>query len=767
MSIAVTSRHKLIFRLFAKRMMRYALVLAALGCILVPMVRNTYDMAKTIVVEASMKKLRQGIFSLEKEIQKTQDNANMIAAFDEYTRLNRVRGMPDSSYYLDITSLQSKMANLGVTQDYATVQYLMFRNTPIFVSNLFATDDYQKVYPSFLSIENESAEAWRNNLLGHSSGIHILAEEMLQISPMYGKSYLGLACIMSISLHGQINPNGAFVAVFDSNKIISDLLDEEQRQTGFVYLANQSDRILLRDQYAADVGTLDTLHEGEFVRDGDTYMILRSGYNKYGLEAVCGINVTLFNSHVRSQTNLAYLYILIGTAVAIALSLLFAIRESLRVGRVVAAVSQTPQMPPVKDEYRFIDGAIQDIRWRYEQQNENNDLLTGYVRKCVLENILLNGGYSAKDRDDMRRYFGNEFAQYIVVVLQANTNVYKDIHTRSDEHVLKEIETSFGASMQQRIAYISLNMEIGESVFFLFLPSAHPDESAFESSLQAYFHEMVQKHHTNIQFNIGISGIAHDIANARETYAQAKKAIRQGWNQSTSGIYHYHSIVMEDPKHAWDYARLAQYGEIILTGEAYVVDTFFQNLHKELPQATWDAQECMQLFFSFRQQAVGTMALLQIKGNDPRAEIALPTYAAYIEAAEILEIYHKHALALSAIAAERRTSNNKVLQENIIAFIHENYRDPNLSASMIATSLSVCEKYIYTIIKEATGDNLGKYIEKLRVREACDLLLSTNHANAVISSLCGFGSEKTFYRAFSKHHGVSPNVWRSSQKTRV
>jgi AraC-like DNA-binding protein len=112
-----------------------------------------------------------------------------------------------------------------------------------------------------------------------------------------------------------------------------------------------------------------------------------------------------------------------------------------------------------------------------------------------------------------------------------------------------------------------------------------------------------------------------------------------------------------------------------------------------------------------------------------------------------------------------KKSNNNRLKTDILNYIGAHYGDASLSAGSIASELLISEKYVFSFVKEQTGKSLGKYIEEIRLLNAEQLLLTTDYSNNRIWKLCGFGSENTFYRAFSKKHGVTPTVWRENQSS--
>jgi transcriptional regulator GlxA family with amidase domain len=54
----------------------------------------------------------------------------------------------------------------------------------------------------------------------------------------------------------------------------------------------------------------------------------------------------------------------------------------------------------------------------------------------------------------------------------------------------------------------------------------------------------------------------------------------------------------------------------------------------------------------------------------------------------------------------------------------------------------------------------GKYIEKIRLEKARDLLGTTTESIKSIAYLCGFHQEERLRRLFTKHLGITPTQYR-------
>lgn len=97
---------------------------------------------------------------------------------------------------------------------------------------------------------------------------------------------------------------------------------------------------------------------------------------------------------------------------------------------------------------------------------------------------------------------------------------------------------------------------------------------------------------------------------------------------------------------------------------------------------------------------------------------------------------------------------------NIIDFCTRNFKD-DITLDIVAEELHLSKYYISRLINKRLGQNFNEYINNLRISEACNLLRETNEKIADISEDVGFGTIRSFNRAFKLVMGVSPAEYRS------
>ena len=105
------------------------------------------------------------------------------------------------------------------------------------------------------------------------------------------------------------------------------------------------------------------------------------------------------------------------------------------------------------------------------------------------------------------------------------------------------------------------------------------------------------------------------------------------------------------------------------------------------------------------------------------------------------------------------TENNSAFF-NVIDFCTRNFKD-DITLDIVAEELHLSKYYISRLINNRLKQNFNEYINNLRISEACNLLRATDAKIADISEDVGFGTIRSFNRAFKLIMGMSPAEYRS------
>ena len=94
-----------------------------------------------------------------------------------------------------------------------------------------------------------------------------------------------------------------------------------------------------------------------------------------------------------------------------------------------------------------------------------------------------------------------------------------------------------------------------------------------------------------------------------------------------------------------------------------------------------------------------------------------------------------------------------------VRFINENYPS-KISIPDLAKLENMCMTSYNLLFKEQLGMSPTKYIIKLRIEHARELLESTNLPIQEIGIACGYPDINFFSRVFKKYVGTSPSSYR-------
>lgn len=123
---------------------------------------------------------------------------------------------------------------------------------------------------------------------------------------------------------------------------------------------------------------------------------------------------------------------------------------------------------------------------------------------------------------------------------------------------------------------------------------------------------------------------------------------------------------------------------------------------------------------------------------------------------EILEILKE---ICDYIQQNKKDKKGEFIEE-VIQYIQNNYTDTNLSVAIVAQRFNITPHYLTRIFKEKMGDGLFDYITVLRLEKAKELLKSQEYSIKDIAEMVGYYNSNVFIRAFKKHVGVTPGMFR-------
>ncbi|MBA9072709.1 AraC-like DNA-binding protein [Flavobacterium gossypii] len=95
------------------------------------------------------------------------------------------------------------------------------------------------------------------------------------------------------------------------------------------------------------------------------------------------------------------------------------------------------------------------------------------------------------------------------------------------------------------------------------------------------------------------------------------------------------------------------------------------------------------------------------------------------------------------------------------------YTDSTLNREKVAEKLGISAGYVSQIVNTITGDNFANYINQYRVEAVKEMISNSEYENYNLLTMgleSGFTSKTTFYKAFKKATGQTPNEYKNTCK---
>lgn len=139
-----------------------------------------------------------------------------------------------------------------------------------------------------------------------------------------------------------------------------------------------------------------------------------------------------------------------------------------------------------------------------------------------------------------------------------------------------------------------------------------------------------------------------------------------------------------------------------------------------------------------------------------------------LESCETIQELEERIMDLYSTAITLINGNN--LQDvddlgmQMIAYIREQYKDPQFYAVKMAEYFRISPSYLSQLFKKLTGENLKDYINSLKMEDAKSFLIDTDLSVMEITRLTGYANSSSFIRKFSNYTGLTPQNYRKEHR---
>lgn len=124
-----------------------------------------------------------------------------------------------------------------------------------------------------------------------------------------------------------------------------------------------------------------------------------------------------------------------------------------------------------------------------------------------------------------------------------------------------------------------------------------------------------------------------------------------------------------------------------------------------------------------------------------------------------LHVFLAHFLSLLNLAPLDQQLHTNLTQQ-VVQYVADHFDEP-LTMESVSAALGVSRSHLSHLFSDQLNINFRKYINIMRVDQACTMLSETDMTVTEICYACGYNNPRTFHRAFIDECGVQPGEYRA------
>lgn len=390
------------------------------------------------------------------------------------------------------------------------------------------------------------------------------------------------------------------------------------------------------------------------------------------------------------------------------------------------------------DEFSAVKRRFVEIR----QSEIEMEGLTSQYYNSARNNLLLSllhGAFARRLTNDAMALFGLPFEQsdgklYVAVVVT-------DEGERPEEETARDLLRMQNYLVLSRIPAVKCVAPEGELILILYCDDSGRADAVKRLSrlvlqLKAYCRDSFAGYEC-------FSGLPHHgLMGISKSYQEALEERTDGETGCQAGYY----FPLD-----WEIQLITQ----LRAGNARALERILRELSRENLARSLNASEHRQLMSMLAE-------ILQRVARETNA--GLKDFSSRLAAAADLEDRQAAWEAMGRLARELCPAAEEIdgaqpTGERIRQYLHEHFRDANLSQKGIADEFGLSCPNMSRMFKRTTGKNFIDYLQELRVFAARSAFDAGETDVIAVARSCGYENEVTFRRAFFRVYAISPHQY--------
>lgn len=752
--------------IFLKFMLSYVVVLLIPLLIGIFAYSESFNMIAEDAHESNLSMLEQSKITIDgrlAEVNAMIDQLALSATVD--SMLSMANPLVDGSTVFNIIDMQSDLVSYKATNEFIYSFYIYSNKGDIVFSPETSYIRIPYFYDQIFKYGDMTFSEWKEQILDKNH-----QKTYLPTTPIYMNGYNldAVTCIQSVPI-GSYTSKGTIIVFIDQNKIKEYLNVFKIDEGGYAYILDKDGNMITS-----------TSSEGDGILKLDIDLINDKGFIEYDLNgkkmivsyiiskdsgwsfiAVLPSSVVL--SNVDYMKRIVWIVVIASVLAGIITALMLAywnikpLRELLTIFKDRSSVENKGR----KNEYDFIKGSISSLI-------ESNTTLQDKVKqqlplmKMTFFERLLNHKFIDSDEfDSFKTQIGLDVnsGEYITVIAQISGYI-----NNKDNYNLQQLSTAkiLLKEILERIiddTIFTYDTDFDKiAIIIIYNPS---EDSNYRRYIEQIVNEaeslFMEYYGENVLFAVGRK--VKNFIDVSYSYNEIKLTLDSVNINKDNYILWYDSLPAKINSYYYPVDIELQLVNVVKSGVIDRAEEILNQIYTEnFTNRKLSSSMIKQLIYNMFGTIYNIFDNMIIDNSKTIIEIEtiLEDLDNHINFDEIYESLINIYTEISDEINDMKMSRRLLLKESIIKYIQDYYMDAGLCLSRIAEYFSLTESYLSSLIKDQTGYSYSKYLENLRLENACILLNNADISINDIAKRLGYNSAHAFRRAFKRKFAVNP-----------
>jgi len=288
------------------------------------------------------------------------------------------------------------------------------------------------------------------------------------------------------------------------------------------------------------------------------------------------------------------------------------------------------------------------------------------------------------------------------------------------------------------------------------------NSSIFLKTIDPVFYEMVKmvEKFLDVNIDIGVSSLHREFGQLHDAWQEAGKALGYSRFLNTGRIVYIDQLEKSKPK-------IISLSESEISRIAYSVRYETDDELKKVMNTLKENVQSDKSVTNYRLYTINLVNIIVTFADSVGADLneivgdgILEKMSRFRNLDQIFDWVLSTLLNLRALNLKTKMTNSRRILENAVKLIDTEYSDPDVSIEGVCDDLGISVSYLSLLFRRENNTTFVKYLTRVRIEKAIELLTLTGERIIDIADQCGYREVYYFSHSFKKYSGVSPKKYR-------